>query len=205
MLPERVKEMLSNICDSLNSFDSCGKLLEFFFDNFFELVLVLEGSNFNLKEIPESLIQAISSTLMREQSNIVLLFDDLLDHLSIAGCNEWEYQEGNASFICRLRSSVAFLFDHFYGLSKDLDCALDEIKSDVNFDLEIFDAIFQSWTGNACGYLQPDDIDPKDPRIPKSHYWWSLPFIHFPGQYYRTETQFIVPDYFCTKHLENKR
>jgi hypothetical protein len=140
MVPVRVKEILSNICDSLDSFDSCCKLLEFFFDNIFELGLVLEGSNFNLKEIPESLIQPITSTLMREQQNIVTLFDDLVFEY-MCNTGEWEYQQGNSGFICRLRSSVAFLFDHFTGLSKDLDCALNEINSDFNFDLKKIEII----------------------------------------------------------------
>jgi len=131
-----------------------------------------------------------------------MLFDDLEDHMCNTG--EWEYQQGNASFICRLRSSVAFLFDHFTGLSKDLDCALNEIKSDVNFDLESFDAVFEAWNDGFCGYLQPDDIQPDDPRIPKSHCWWSLPCVWFPEEADRIDIPYHMPDFVCTKHLNNK-
>ena len=140
------------------------KLLEFLFDNFFELGLVLEESNFTLKDMPESLIQPIISTVIKFEKDISLLASEYeYDDMNLP----FNYTDKDASYICRFRSGLQYLLENFNGFSKDLDRVLDWIK----FYIDDFDDSLTSWMTWGEGTLQAGDINP---RIPKSHYWWFL-------------------------------
>jgi hypothetical protein len=166
MLTGRIQEILRNICDSVDSDTKYTnyELLELLFDNFYHLGLVLEESNCILKDMPESLIQPIVSTLIEHKTDI----DDLMTEYEIWMSNDAYYAPKDASFICRFRSGLQYLLENFNGFSKDLDRVLDWIKS---YSLDDFDRSLTGFMTYGEGTLQEGDVSPK---IPKSHKWWFL-------------------------------
>jgi hypothetical protein len=138
--------------------------LEFLFESFYKLGLVLEESNYTLKDIPESLIQPIVSTVIKSEDDIIRLMCEYEYRMD----TEDNYVDEDASYICRFRSGLQYLLENFNGFSEDLDRVLDWIKVHM---VEDFDHKLTSWMTFGEGTLQADDINI---RIPKSHYWWFL-------------------------------
>jgi hypothetical protein len=138
--------------------------LEFLFENFYKLGLVLEESNCTLKDMPESLIQPIVSTVIKSEDDIIRLMSEYEFRMD----TEDNYVQVDASYICRFRSGLQYLLENFNGFSEDLDRVLDHMKL---YMVEDFDDRLTSWMTFGEGTLQEGDINP---RIPKSHNWWFL-------------------------------